>query len=410
MEPHFNSDIETSDQQHIYNPDMLKTWARTTVLRELLTDTLSVKLSPEDIAYFCLQAESYQIVICEDYDNSKSAAPYSFADLLKVTNKDNSIFEHIKTDNHDVVLLKGSLGSKRLADFVEHFKKQTPQEGSLLGSIFLAYGRPVSSLEDLHFSYEDALTLLERRFFCAKNQHTLGYHALSNISSTPPHKYKSPTLDDDVVTMQVTRLIGYIQSYNRNMVTEMLARLGTSLSGVSDDILSVQLFLIDFYLHIKEQVSRNYAHVEIPFKGNSAAIKYITGCNYLYEIMDFLSDQFEIIMQAIGNPSRETILDDVLFYIDHNFMHNIKLETIAPLFGYNSAYLGKLFSKTVGESFNTYIDHKRIEYSKKLLLENRLKVYEIAQQSGYKNVDYFHKKFKKYVGISPAEYRKQTRP
>ena len=410
MEPLFDSDMKHSAQQHTYNPDMLMTWARTTVLRELLTGTLSVNLSPEDIADFRLQAESYQIVICEDFNSSKSSAPYSFADLLKVTNKDNSIFEHIKAGSHDVVLLKGSLGSKRLEDFVEHFKKQNPQEGSPLGSIFLAYGRPVSSLENLHFSYEDALALLRRRFFCAKNQHTLGYHALSIIPSTPPHKYKSLTLDDEAVTKQVTRLIGYIQSYNRNMVTEMLARLETSLSGVSDDIVAIKLFLIDLYLYIKDHISHNYTHVEIPFEGNSAAIKYIASCNYLYEIMDFLSDQFEIIMQAIGNPSRETILDDVLFYIDHNYMHNIKLETIALLFGYNSAYLGKIFSKTVGESFNTYIDHKRIEYSKKLLLENRLKVYEIAQQSGYKNVDYFHKKFKKYVGKSPAEYRKQARP
>ena len=38
-----------------------------------------------------------------------------------------------------------------------------------------------------------------------------------------------------------------------------------------------------------------------------------------------------------------------------------------------------------------------------------MKVYEIAEQVGYHNVDYFHKKFKKYVGISPAEYRKQSK-
>ncbi len=61
----------------------------------------------------------------------------------------------------------------------------------------------------------------------------------------------------------------------------------------------------------------------------------------------------------------------------------------------------------MGESFNTYVDHRRIEHSKKLLLENRLKVYEIAEQVGYKNVDYFHKKFRKYMEMSPAEFRKR---
>ena len=56
---------------------------------------------------------------------------------------------------------------------------------------------------------------------------------------------------------------------------------------------------------------------------------------------------------------------------------------------------------------STYVDHIRIEHAKKLISENKLKVYEISEQVGYKNVDYFHKKFKKYVGVSPAEYRKQ---
>lgn len=406
METLFIADDENFKKQHINNLDALKAWAKTTVLRELLTNSLSAKLSPEDISDFRLQAESYQIVICEDYSSSQSTAPCSFAELLKVTNKDNSIFEHIEADNRDIVLLKGTLGSKRLADFVEHFEKQPPQEGSPLGSMFLAYGRPVSSLEELHLSYEDALTLLERRFFCVRGQHTLGYNALPKASVLPPpSNFLTP--DDKILIDFADRLNGFIQSHNQNMVTETLSELEKQLSNVSNDIAAIRLFLIDLYYQIKEHISHNYDHMKIPFKRDSAIIDFIGHCNSLCNIMDFLFNQFDMVMNAIGTPSRDTILDDVLFYVDHNFMHSIKLETIAPLFGYNSAYLGKIFNKTVGESFNSYIDHKRIEHSKKLLLENRLKVYEIAEQSGYKNVDYFHKKFKKYVGESPVEYRKQ---
>ena len=35
-----------------------------------------------------------------------------------------------------------------------------------------------------------------------------------------------------------------------------------------------------------------------------------------------------------------------------------------------------------------------------------MKVYEIAQRLGYRDVDYFHKKFRKYVGLTPNEYRR----
>ena len=114
-----------------------------------------------------------------------------------------------------------------------------------------------------------------------------------------------------------------------------------------------------------------------------------------------------MIMSSIGNSSRESVLDDILHYINHNYASNITLENIAPLFGYNSSYLGKIFRKKMGENFNSYVDHVRIKHSMELLCSSELKVYAIAEKVGYRNVDYFHIKFKTYVGKSPAEYRKE---
>lgn len=190
------------------------------------------------------------------------------------------------------------------------------------------------------------------------------------------------------------------------MIADTLKELVFSLSNVSDGITEIRLFLTDLYLQTRDNIGRAYPSTGFSFAGNAAAIELIGTADYLYEIRDFLTQQFELMINAMGSPSGDAVLQDVIFYIDHNFRNNIKLDAIAPLFGYNSAYLGKLFSRTVGKSFNSYVDHKRIELSKQLLLENKLKVYEIAEQAGYNNVDYFHKKFRKYVGQSPAEYRK----
>ena len=382
--------------------------AKQIVLYELLADKLNPPLSEADCAHFRLDAESYQVVICEDFHTQSAAAPYTFAELLKVTNKDNSIFEHVEIDGRDVVLLKGSLGLNRLADFLERFEEKTFQTGSPLESMFLTYGRPVRLPEEIHLSYEDADALLHRRFFCSQDQHAMGYDMLPDVSDTElsTSRHEPMRLSEDALQNYSVQFINYIQSYNRNMIADALSKLEISLSHSPKPISEIKLFLTDLYLQIKSEIKRNYVSIEIPFATNSAAIKFISGRNYLYEITVFLSEQFDSIMNAIGNPSRDTVLDDVLYYIDHHFRDNIKLETIAPLFGYSSAYLGKIFTKSAGESFNSYIDHKRIEYSKQLLVENNLKVYEIAEQVGYKNVDYFHKKFKKYVGISPAEFRK----
>lgn len=388
----------------------LKDMAKGVILHELITDTLSSPLSAEDIEHFRLQADVYQVVICEDFHTHAAAAPYTFAELFKVINRENNIFEHLSIDNRDIVLLKGAHGLSKFADFLEHYDEHPLQEGSPMESMFLTCGRPVYALPDVHLSYEDAAELLNRRFFCAREQHAIGYEMLPAQATGPVPAAQAAesgmALSEDSLNDFAGRFVGYIQSYNRRMTVETLSELEHKLTHVSGEIAGIKLFLTDLYLRIKETMNRSYAAAEIPFISNSTVIQYIDRRNYLYEIIKFLSEQFEMIMNAIGSPSRDTILDDVLFYIDHNFRNNIKLETIAPLFGYNSAYLGKIFSKTVGENFNSYVDHRRIEHSKRLLLENKLKVYEIAEIVGYKNVDYFHKKFKKYVGESPAEFRK----
>lgn len=397
----------SAERQRSNHVTAMKNKAKSVILHELVTDTLDTPLTPEDIEHFRLQAESYQVVICEDFHIHSAAAPYTFAELLKVINRENTIFEHLSADGRDIVLLKGARGLSKLSDFLEHYEEQPPQEGSPMESMFLTYGRPVYALGDVHLSYEDAARLLRRRFFCAQEQHAIGYEMLPAWSDLDNTDTDLPmSLSEDTLIDFAERFVGYIQSYNRRMTVEALSELEYGLSRICGEITDIKLFLTDLYLRIKESMNRNYASAEIPFLSNSTVIAYINRRNYLYEIIKFLSEQFEMIMNAIGSPSRDTILDDILFYIDHNFQNPIKLETIAPLFGYNSAYLGKIFSKAVGENFNSYIDHKRIDLSKQLLSENKLKVYEIAEQIGYKNVDYFHKKFRKYVGISPAEFRK----
>ena len=58
--------------------------------------------------------------------------------------------------------------------------------------------------------------------------------------------------------------------------------------------------------------------------------------------------------------------------------------------------------------YNSYLDNVRVDHAKEILLGTKIQVYKVAEMVGYKNVDYFHIKFKKNTGISPAEYRKQN--
>lgn len=198
----------------------------------------------------------------------------------------------------------------------------------------------------------------------------------------------------------------YIQSANRQMLQEVLEKLKKDLYYADLEVPIVKHTLADIMIQVKSILTHTYGGMEIPFPNNAAIISTIEEKYYLYEILDFFTLQFEMCMNAIGSPTRESVMDGILHYIQYNYQENLKLGTIAELFGYNSSYLGKVFHKTTGKSFNAYLDEVRIESSKKLLLNEENKVYEIALLAGYTDVNYFHKKFKKYVGISPAEFRR----
>ena len=373
--------------------------ARSTILLDILHN----ELTPD--ASLCtdlrLTAPAYRVVIYENYQRKVSKVEYKFSDLLRVTNQDNNSFEILSDDLGDVIILKGQFSIDRFNDFLRHYEDVPPQAGSPLDNIFLAYGRIVYSPKDLYLSFNDVRTLIGRRFFCLQGQHTLGPDEL------PLYEYARSPISEDKLKEFAKTLNDYIQSFNRNKVAETLYSLEDYLFNVSNDPDSIRLSLADMYLQIKEKMNASYPDSVIPFPSNSDLISLIGNKYYLYEIIQYFGEQFEMIMNATGSSSRTSVFDDILFYINHNYSKTLKLESLAPLFGYNSAYLGKIFSKNVGENFNSYIDHVRIEKSKELLRENKLKVYEVSEAVGYKNVDYFHKKFKKYENLSPAEYRKK---
>lgn len=69
-------------------------------------------------------------------------------------------------------------------------------------------------------------------------------------------------------------------------------------------------------------------------------------------------------------------------------------------------HVSRMYKKQTGVSLTDYINMYRIEKAKALLEETESSVSEIAVKVGYDNFTYFSTLFKKYVGITPNQYRK----
>lgn len=374
--------------------------ARETILLQLVTgsDEVVRKLPSTELENMQLSSEIYQVVISENFNLREENAYSSFPELLYTAEGSGSFFECLQIDRRDVILLKGRQGLHIFRDFLRHYDNIQP--GSSLDSLFLAYGSPVDSPYSIHVSYEEASSLVRQRFFCPPDQHTLGYTELAKESHSERY-----TLDSELTEKYCRLLVSCLPTSDFRQIDSILLSLKTALRHVDAPVHSIKLFLAGLLLQLKESTINMMPPLQ--YSSNASILHDIGSCHYLDEILLYLYEQLKTA--CTGNSDKASVFSGILDYIDHNYQSGLRLEDLASLFGYNSAYLGRLFTKMTGSSFNSYLDRIRIEHSEKLLLENRLRIHEIAVQVGYKNADYFQQKFKKCVGMSPSEYRRQHR-
>ncbi|TYP76854.1 AraC family transcriptional regulator [Paenibacillus methanolicus] len=105
--------------------------------------------------------------------------------------------------------------------------------------------------------------------------------------------------------------------------------------------------------------------------------------------------------------------DSLIASIDRIIQQNyadreLSLNKIAELLDLSPAYLGRIFKQITNKSLPDYVNEFRIVRAKELLASTPHSIEEISQRTGYNQSTYFYKVFKKYAGITPAEYRQNA--
>lgn len=96
-------------------------------------------------------------------------------------------------------------------------------------------------------------------------------------------------------------------------------------------------------------------------------------------------------------------------YIEDNFHKPISIELLATIENFNISYYNEWFKKETSLTPNIYIQQIRIKKAKEYLINTKLNILEIAQLVGYEQQSSLTRIFKKYVGLSPKDYRKKYR-
>jgi len=119
---------------------------------------------------------------------------------------------------------------------------------------------------------------------------------------------------------------------------------------------------------------------------------------YLHEMAAEWRGQPAAISQIVAEAEK---------LIHKSYAGSISLQSVADAVHVTSVWLSKLFRKEKGVTFLEYLTAVRMEKAKEMLGDVKYKVYQVSYEVGYKDPVHFSKLFKKQVGCTPKEYRRQ---
>ena len=94
-------------------------------------------------------------------------------------------------------------------------------------------------------------------------------------------------------------------------------------------------------------------------------------------------------------------------WIEANCCNGITEAQVADYCKYNVDYLNRLFKSVYSKTIKQYINDRRMEYIKELMLCDNVPLKQVAAKAGFEEYKYFLKFFKYHENITPTEFYKQ---
>ena len=147
-------------------------------------------------------------------------------------------------------------------------------------------------------------------------------------------------------------------------------------------------------------------------------LKQLTSLSHFKQLLTLL-DVFQLLAQSnevqmlhakpIASASllkEQQRIHKVYHFIETNYQREIDVNEVAELCHLTTAAFCRYFKKSTHYTFTDFLNHFRINQSKKILMQDKT-VTEACYESGFENISYFNKTFKKFTGENPSLFRKK---
>lgn len=206
-------------------------------------------------------------------------------------------------------------------------------------------------------------------------------------------------------------LLSFYQMHNPDSFIQKLAdelmdrKLGNAFFLQTDLNLSLVITINDQWLSVEEWISRES---ELP-------VRLVTG--EPIESLSQIRPAFQALEKKLEEQNFRSIhrldeidsarrMENIVSYVETYYMEDLSLEKLSNVFFLSREHISRKFKHETGMPLSKYITELRIKQAKTWLRETDKNIYSIATMLGYQDEIYFSKLFKKVVGMTPFEFRK----
>lgn len=265
-------------------------------------------------------------------------------------------------------------------------------------SITIGIGNKVANLNSLQISASQASEALELSYIYGKNQvlfyNDVAFH--TNVNYINPLSYEKA-------------LTSAIKTMNTNSIVEILNQTDHLLYTNQYSLRMIRQFylgIVNFISIFTQNIDNNY-----DYSFNSYAKKILEAEN-LQSIRNIIEKKCIKIANDYDEANKKKarlLSDNINKYIKENFMLDLSLNSVAEEFHISGTYINRILKKHTRLTFYDILTNYRLSKAKEILESTDLQIYQIAEQTGYTNVQSFIRMFKKEVGVTPGSYRQAKR-
>ncbi len=328
-------------------------------------------------------------------DGERNAFAARANDFVREYAKNHRLGTVVAGHDHRFVILTTASeeeGKALLEELIQAFSRE------FSFTMTIGTGKTVREVDELHESYRQAKAALGIKWIVGKNR------LIQDASMGAPREKMAANVEQ-----VVDRMLRAMLDYDLVAVDDGLRELFGGDRPLSQKNEMYDLIIrINSKLHAELQQMNEHLYDILQWESHQPEMLF--QFETVHDIISWLRRRFFELSERLymkRQKQKRGIVHKVTEYVKERLDQKITLNEVAAHFGFTPNYLGHLFKTETNQLFSDFLAELRMKRVCELLEDPTKKIYEIADQVGYKNIIYFNRQFKQYAGVSPGEYRKK---